>query len=204
MAELCLNTMRVAENQITGSGYRYSRAGVSAVKDRSVLPWYALKIRAGGELKVRHALERKEYAVFLPTYLESRKYTDRVKKIEAALFPGYLFARVDIEHRLPLIQTPGVEAVVGFGGEFESVDEKEIAAIRRVVAAGTNVAPWPYLKEGDKVCVQCGSLEGVEGILLKTKGQDKLVLSIHMLQRSLSVEIDRSWVRPLKHFSQSV
>ena len=204
MAELCLNTSRIAEHQLTGPGYRYSRAGQSAVEDRSVLPWYALKIRAGGELKVRHALESKEYTVFLPTYSESRKYTDRVKKIETALFPGYLFARVDIEHRLPVIQTPGVEALVGFGGEFNPVDEEEIATIQRVVAAGTNVAPWPYLKEGDKVCVQCGSLEGVEGLLLKTKGQDKLVISIHLLQRSISVEIDRSWVRPLKHFAQSV
>ena len=163
-----------------------------------ILPWYALKVRASGELKVRQALEGKAYTVFLPTYLEGRKYSDRVKQVEAALFPGYLFARLDVNHRLPVIQTPGVEAVVGFGGEFEPVKDDEIRAIQKFITAGTKAAPWPYLKEGDRVQVQFGSLEGVEGILIKTKGQDRLVLSVHILQRSISVEIDRSWVRPIK------
>lgn len=35
-----------------------------------------------------------------------------------------------------------------------------------------------------------GSLEGVEGILVKKKTQFRMVVSVTMLQRSLSVEID--------------
>jgi transcription antitermination factor NusG len=162
-----------------------------------VFPWYALKVRASGELKVRQALEGKDYTVFLPTYIEGRKYSDRIKNVEAALFPGYLFARLDVNNRLPILQTPGVETIVSFGGEFEPVKEEEVGAIQRVITAGTKAIPWPYLKEGDKVRVQFGSMAGVEGLLVKVKGKDRLVLSVHILQRSISVEIDRAWVRPI-------
>jgi len=167
--------------------------------DEKTFPWYALKVRASGELKVRQALEGKEYTVFLPTYMESRKYSDRMKKVEAALFPGYLFARLDVNNRLPILQTPGVETIVGFGGEFEPVSDLEINAIQQVITAGTKAIPWPYLKEGDRVRVQFGALEGIEGILLKERGQDRLILSVHLLQRSICAEIDRSWVRPISY-----
>lgn len=160
-------------------------------------PWYAVKVRASGEIKVRQALESKDYLVFLPTYLEGRKYSDRIKKVEAALFSGYLFARLDVNNRLPLLQTPGVEGIVRFGDEFEPVKEEEILAIQKLIGSGAKAVPWPYLKEGDRVRVQFGAMEGVEGILVKEKGQDRLVLSVHLLQRSVSVEIDRSWIRPI-------
>ena len=160
-------------------------------------PWYAVKVRTSGEIKVRQALESKDYLVFLPTYLEGRKYSDRIKKVEAALFSGYLFARLDVNNRLPLLQTPGVEGIVRFGEEFEPVKEEEILAIQKLIGSGAKAVPWPYLKEGDRVRVQFGAMEGVEGILVKEKGQDRLVLSVHLLQRSVSVEIDRSWIRPI-------
>lgn len=165
--------------------------------ERAKFPWYALKVRASGELKVRKALETKELVVFLPTYMEGRKYSDRIKSVEAALFPGYLFARLDVNNRLPVLQTPGVEGIVRFGDEFVPMKEAEIQAIQKVSVSGANAVPWPYLKEGDRVMVQFGSLTGVEGILINEKGQDRLVLSVHFLQRSISAEIDRTWVRPI-------
>ena len=162
-----------------------------------VFPWYAVKVRTSAELRLRHAIEQRGCEVFLPSHIESRRYSDRIKKVEAALFPGYLFARLDIDRRLPVLQTSGVEAIVGFGGKFEPVQEAEILAIRKVIGSGANAVPWPYLKDGDHVRVQCGALEGINGILLRAKGQDRLVISVHLLQRSISVEIDRSWVRPI-------
>ena len=163
----------------------------------ATLPWYAVKVRTSAELRLSQSLTGRGCEVFLPSYMESRRYSDRIKKVEAALFPGYLFARLDIERRLPVLQTPGVEAIVGFGGKFEQVDEAEILAIRKAIGSGAKVVPWPYLKVGDRVRVHFGALEGVEGILVKEKGQERLILSVHILQRSISVEIDRSWVRPI-------
>lgn len=160
-------------------------------------PWYAIKVRTRGESLVSTLLQRKDYEIFLPTYQESRKYSDRIKKVDTPLFPGYLFCRLDVSQRLPVLTTPGVDYILGNNGEPEPLPELEIEAIQRVVHSGATARPWPFLKTGSRVRVEHGAFTGVEGILLTERGTDRLVLSISLLQRSVSVEIDRMWIRPL-------
>ena len=161
-----------------------------------VHPWYALNVRTNSEQKVQKALEDKGYTVFLPAYLDSRPYSDRIKKVLAALFPGYLFCRFDALVRLPVLKTAGVLSIVSVAGEPSPIAEEQIDAIQRVVDAGLAAEPWPYLQRGDMVCIQFGALAGVEGQIVRVPGGERLVLSIHLLQRSISVEMDRSWIRP--------
>lgn len=161
-------------------------------------PWYALQVRTGNESRVKYALEGKGCEVYLPTYVDCRQYTDRIKKVAAPLFPGYLFCRLDVEDRQPVLTTPWVMSIVGFGGIAFCVDESELSAIRTVTTSGLLAKPWPYLREGDKVRVEFGALAGAEGLLVRTRGEDRLVLSVDLLQRSISVEIDRSWVKPIQ------
>jgi len=47
------------------------------------------------------------------------------------------------------------------------------------------------LSEGQRSRLVCGPLSVIEGILLKKKNDLKLVISVTMLQRSISVMIDR-------------
>lgn len=159
-------------------------------------PWFALKVRARGEGLVDDALRRKSYETFLPTYRECRQYSDRIRTVEAALFPGYLFCRFDAEHRVPVLATAGVYDLVRFGDKPAAIDENEIIALQRFAISGLAAKPWPYLRAGDKVRVEFGSMAGVDGLLIKEKGADRLILSITLLQRSVSVEIDRTWIRP--------
>ena len=162
----------------------------------SPYPWYALKVRTRGEIFIGQCLTRKSVETFVPTYKQARTYTDRIKQIDAPLFPGYIFCRTDIERRLPILKTPGVEYFVSCERIPEPIPKHEIEAIMRVVRDG-QVKPWPYLKQGDRVRVTAGSFTDVEGILSSEKGVDRLVLSITMLQRSVAVEIDRMWVQPI-------
>ena len=159
-------------------------------------PWYALKVRTRGESLVGTVLQRKDYEIFLPTYQESRKYSDRIKKVDTPLFPGYLFCRLDASNRLPILTTPGVDYILGTNGEPEPLPENEIESIQKVVRGGS-ARPWPFLKTGSRVRVEHGAFTGVEGILLTERGADRLILSISLLQRSVSVEIDRTWIRPI-------
>jgi len=162
------------------------------------LAWFALKVRARGEALVGGYLESKGYEVFLPSYLESRKYSDRIVRVTAALFPGYLFCQLDPSRRLPVLTTPGVEHIVGFGGAPEPVPEAELDAVRRVLEAGAQAVPWPYLATGQKVRIEFGALRGVEGLVTRIRGEERLILSVNLLQRSICVDIDRSWIRPLQ------
>jgi transcription antitermination factor NusG len=160
-------------------------------------PWFALKVRLRAEELAGTAIRNKGYDVFVPTYLDCRRYAGCVKKVQAALFPGYLFCRLDVGNRLPLLQTPGVHHIVSLGGIPCAVDESEIEAIRVVVDSKLPAIPWPYLTAGHRARIECGPFAGIEGVVITIKGRERLVLSVHLLQRSVAVEIDRSWVRPM-------
>jgi hypothetical protein len=45
--------------------------------------------------------------------------------------------------------------------------------------------------------VERGPLTGVEGIVLQVKTGYRLVVSVSLLQRSLAVELEQLWIRPL-------
>lgn len=166
--------------------------------DLPLYPWYAIAVRTGGESRVKRALEQKVADIFLPTHTVCRRYSDRIKRVDAALFPGYLFGRLDVIRRLPILTTPGVVSIVGLAGAPQPIEQSEIAAIQRVVQSGASAIPWPYLRTGDRVTIGFGALAGLTGILMKSRGLDRLVLSVHLLQRSISVEIDRAWVEPVR------
>ena len=54
--------------------------------------------------------------------------------------------------------------------------------------------PWPYLQVGHVARIEDGPLRGMTGIVIRIKSGLKLVLSVSLLQRSIAVEIDRSWI----------
>jgi transcription antitermination factor NusG len=175
----------------------YSRSEPGAVLGCIGSCWYAFKVRTGGELRLRTSLERKGFRIFLPTYLEVRKYSDRLKNVDAPLYPGYLFSRLDAADRLPILATPGVESVVSIGGVPQPVDDSEIEGILRVVDSGSCALPWPFLRVGDRVRIVHGPLSGVEGFLVRARNKDRLVISCNLLQRSISVEMDRTYIKPI-------
>jgi transcription antitermination factor NusG len=158
--------------------------------DATRYPWFALQVRVRHEVAVSDHLKGKGYEWFLPLYKSRRRWSDRVKEIEAPLFPGYLFCRFDPHDRLPILKTPGVAQIVGYNHIPIPVDEHEITAIRRLVASGVPNFPCAYLEVGSKVRIDTGALRGLEGILTDVKGKRRLVLSISLLQRSVAVEID--------------
>jgi transcription antitermination factor NusG len=161
-------------------------------------PWYALRVRSNCEKTVALSLGGKGYAEFLPLYRKLSRRRGPAKQIESPLFPGYVFSAFDVNHRLPILMTPGVVHVVGIGRIPEAVDKDELLAIERFVSSGLAVEPWPFLKKGEPVLVERGPLSGLEGVLIEIKGLHRLVISLSLLQRSVAVEIDRDCVRPLK------
>ena len=159
--------------------------------------WYALHVRSRHEKTVENSLKHKGYTVFSPSYITRRKRVDRIAEIEVALFPGYVFCQFDANKRLPILMTPGVVGVVGRGNRAEPVDETEIASIRTIALAGRPVQPWPFLRMGQRIRLQAGPLTGAEGIFLRVKDEYHLVVSITLLQRAVSVVIEKDAVAPL-------
>jgi transcription antitermination factor NusG len=168
-------------------------------------PWFAILARTGKEKNATLLLENAGYECYLPVIKFTRQWSDRLKEIELPLFPGYLFCRMNPHNRLPVLITPGVIQIVGVGKTPIPVDEQEIAAIQRVGKSGISTMPWPYLQVGHVAQIEEGPLRGMTGIVIRIKSGLKLVLSVNLLQRSIAVEVDRSWigaaypVRPVDH-----
>lgn len=159
--------------------------------------WYALHVQPRYEKAVASGLRTRGYEDFLPTYACMRRWSDRIQKVKMALFPGYLFCRFDADHRLPILTIPGVIHIVGTGKLPRPVEEHEITALQTVVASGLLLEPWPFLQAGQRVKIQDGPLRNVEGILSEIGDRGKLIVSITLLQRSVAVMIDRSWITPI-------
>jgi transcription antitermination factor NusG len=161
------------------------------------LPWYALHVRCHAEKNVSRMLEGRGYEQYLPLYRERTQWSDRVKQLDLPLFPGYVFCRLEVALRRPVLTVPGVVAIVGFGSTFAPVPEDQISAVRDIVRSGLPSSPWPFLKEGQRIRVSTGSLEGVEGLLIQVKNEYRVVVSVPLLQRSVAVEIDRDCIQLL-------
>lgn len=154
-------------------------------------PWYGIRTLSNHEGVAAIVLKGKGYDPYLPLYKLRRRRADNVVvQSERPLFPGYVFCRFDAKKRLPILMTTGVLSVVGFGKEPAAIPDDEIETVRAVLRAGFAAEPCAYLREGQRVRVTSGSLEGVEGILTKKKNQTRMVVSVTMLQRSIAVEID--------------
>lgn len=167
------------------------------IQSREDSAWWAVYTRHQHEKVVAGMLSAKGFEVFLPLYESTRRWKDRSKVLSLPLFPCYLFLRGEHSRRLQAVATPGVHMILCNGERVATVPEVEIQAIRKTVEGSFRVEPHPFLKCGERVRVKRGTLEGVEGILVRKKNQFRLVLSVGMLSQSVGVEIDASNVEPV-------
>jgi transcription antitermination factor NusG len=158
--------------------------------------WWALYTRHQHEKVVAQILLTKGFEVFLPLYESIRRWKDRNKLLSLPLFPCYVFVRGGMSRRSLVVTTPGVHMILYNGERIAVIPNEEIESIRRAVDGPFRVEPHPFLKCGERVRVTRGSLEGVEGVLVRKKSLYRLVLSVEMLAQSVAVEIDASDVEP--------
>jgi transcription antitermination factor NusG len=168
----------------------------SATVAEQDLGWYAIRVRPRAEKLVAAALRGKEYEEFLPLYPKRSRWSDRVKVIDCPLFPGYVFCRGSLAGHAPLVTTPSVIGILTFGGKPAIISEQEIDAVKTVLRSGFSAEPWLYLRDGDRVRIVSGSLAGIEGLLVRSKNEWRVVLSVDVLCRSIAVEVDRHWLEP--------
>lgn len=161
-----------------------------ATDNEPIGAWYALYTRHQHEKAVENVLRYKGFEVFLPLYVTAHRWKDRYKEVSLPLFPCYVFIKSQREYYSKVLATPGVHSFVTNAGEPIPLSSVEVDAMRRTVEGGTGVEPHPFLACGDWVRVTSGYLQGVEGILVQKKNLHRLVISVEMLGKAASVEID--------------
>jgi transcriptional antiterminator NusG len=161
--------------------------------------WYAVYTKPRHERKVNAHLSQEGITTFLPEVERWSRRKDRKKRVSYPIFPGYLFINTELNggNRLKVIKTKGVIRILGNKGIPTAIPENQIEAIRRIVDNGKEISSYPYMKTGQMVRVMSGPLNGVEGIFVADKGKGKLIISVDILHRSVSVEIEEAAVGPI-------
>ena len=161
----------------------------------NAIAWFALWTRSRHEQVVREQLEQKQIEAFLPTVARWSRWKDRKKKIDWPLFPGYCFARFNPRERLPILQCAGVVSIISFEGEPAAIPAHHIEGIRQLVESDLAYDPCPLIREGMMVEVVHGPLRGVIGRLVRKNEKPRLVLSVDLIGRAVSVEVDAADVK---------
>jgi len=155
--------------------------------------WYAVHTRSRFEQKVYDGIYSKSIEVFLPRIQIISRRKDRHKKILVPLLPGYVFVNTSMEpaEYLKILKTVGVVRLVGFEGKPVPARDEEINSLMILDGTDRTVQNREYINKGDRVMIMGGPLKGLIGFYLRSKGQDnKIVVSIDLLHRSLEIEIE--------------
>jgi transcription antitermination factor NusG len=159
--------------------------------------WFAVWTRSRHERAVFNQLTERRIEAFLPTTPRWSRWKDRTKKVDWPLFPGYCFARFAPASRLSVLKCTGVVSIVSFNGEPAPVPDEALEAIRTLLNSALPCDPCPMLKTGTTVEVVHGPLKGVIGRLQRKGAHARLVLSVDLIGRGVSVQVDASDVRAL-------
>jgi transcription antitermination factor NusG len=145
------------------------------------------------EKRVAAQFEEKRVCTFLPLLGQIHKWSDRRVKVEVPMFTCYAFVRIvhTVEERLKVLQTPGVLGFVGCERQGTPIPEEQIESLRMAISGNIPCFPHNYLRAGRRVRIRGGSLDGVEGILVRQRTDQSLVLSVELLQRSVAIRVER-------------
>ncbi len=167
---------------------------------RGAAQWRVLWTKSHCEQLVHDQLVAAGFDPFLPKMQVWSRRGGVRRRIQVPMFAGYFFLDEPLtkDAHLRVKKARGLVRVLGESWDRPAlVPEAEIEAIRRIVDAGVSVTTHPYLREGQRVRMAEGPLRDVSGVLLRYDApRGLLVLSIEMLQRSVSVEVDCTHVVP--------
>lgn len=157
--------------------------------------WYAVKVRTRSEPIALLSLSYQGFETYCPETVARRRYSDRIKLVTEPCFPGYVFCRFDLSRKSKVLGSIAVEYIVSFNGEPASLLASEIESVRRIIQAGGSAGPLP--KSGERVRIIAGSLQDVEGVFMREANECRFIVSVQLLQRSVSLTIDQSLVQSI-------
>ena len=160
------------------------------------LGYFAVKVRSRAEATISGILRRKGYEVLLPTYVCRQQYSDRVKRNNRALFPGYVFVRLHPEHLLGVVCTEGVSYVVKSGNALQPMPFAEEELLVSLSLLGDVCEPCDGPQIGQRVHIRSGPLRNQRGTLVRIGNKERLVLSLESIFSSVTVNLSDVALEP--------
>jgi transcription antitermination factor NusG len=154
--------------------------------------WYAIHTMARHEKWIAQQLQEKRVFTFLPLLQQIHRWSDRQNKVEVPLFSCYAFVRIarTAENRLKVLRIPGVLGFVGSERQGTPIPDEQIESLRKAISENIPCFPHPFMRAGRRVRIRGGSLDGVEGILVRQGRDQSLVVSVELLHRSVAIRVE--------------
>jgi transcriptional antiterminator RfaH len=158
--------------------------------------WWVAHTKSRNEKALAHDLMARNVSYFLPMTWKVRHKSHRTVKSLLPLFTGYLFFCGNDAGRIELLKTNRVANLIEVTDQDGLVNE--LARFEKALLVGAPLIPHKYLEKGQWCRVIAGPLLGLEGIVVQTKSDTRLVLQIDILGQAASVEIDVDMIEPLE------
>ena len=163
------------------------------------LKWYVMYTRSRAEKKVADMLVEEGVEVYLPMVEELRQWSDRKKKVQKALFNGYVFVKTNRNNLWNCLKIPGAVKFVHFSGEHAIIRDEDVETIQRVVATGVSIeTDGSEISPGEKVKVIGGSLEDMIGECIEKGNKDYFLIRIPGIYQNLLVNIPRKFLQVIQ------
>jgi len=104
------------------------------------------------------------------------------------LFPGYVFAVVDDAGRRAALATNAVARWLPVPDPAGLVND--LRSVKRLVDFDRPLTPEALIESGQTVRVRGGPLAGIEGVVVKRKGGERLVVAVRFLNQGASIELE--------------
>lgn len=160
------------------------------------LKWFVLYTTSRSEKKVAQRLKEKGLEVYLPMVEELRQWSDRKKKVQKALFNGYVFVKTTKANLWETLQVPGAVKFVNFSGEHATVRQEEIDTIQRILDTGVAVeTDGSEIAKGEQVKILGGPLQGMQGECINKGNSDYFIIRVPGINQNLLVSIERKFLQ---------
>lgn len=183
-------------------------------KQRDIFPADLLDAAGSGPAATAMANAGPAGARWVAFYTLSRREKDLMRKLEAAgiafyaplirrrlrsaggrtrmsfvpLFPGYVFSLVDDEQRRAALATNAIARWMPIPDAAAFI--VDLRSIKRLIDTDRPLTPEARLEPGQPVRVRSGPLRGLEGMVVRRRGEDRLVVAVRFLNQGASVEVE--------------
>jgi len=158
--------------------------------------WWVAHTKSRNEKRLANELVSKSVSYFLPMRWKVSYSRGRKLRSLLPLFGGYLFFCGKEKDRLDVLKTNRVANVIEVKDQKKIIEE--LSQIERAIKAGADLRPHDYIKIGQRCRVLSGPLQGLSGIVIKSKTAARLILAVNMLGQAASVEIDTDIIEPIE------
>ena len=160
--------------------------------------WYAVQTLPRREFGARAQLEAQSYAIFLPRHLKTVRHARKLRTIDAAFFPRYLFVRLDLsrDRWRSINGTFGVAGIIMNHDRPMPVPAGIVEALQARLEPNAATVGDDGLRIGQGVEVLVGPFANLVGELVRFDGEARVRVLLHLMGTLTPVSLDRGAIVP--------